>query len=109
MTDVRVPHFAFPLRFVNGAAVVNEQDSLDDIRDCVRAILSYPVGSRIEAPEFGVPDQTFVERGADPAAVIAAVQRWEPRADLAAQADNSNLADLITRLIVEVAEEGTRR
>jgi phage baseplate assembly protein W len=102
MTEI--PHFALPFRFVDGRAVVNEQDSYEDVRDCVRAIVSFPQGSRIELPEFGIPDQTFRENGVDAASVRAAVQRWEPRADATAQADNQDLYVLISTLNLELKE-----
>lgn len=73
------PHFALPFRFVNGRAVVNEQDSPDDVADCVVAIVSCPLGSRVEAPDFGAPDQTFAQT-VDRQQLAAAIRHWEPRA-----------------------------
>lgn len=101
---VEIPHFALPFRFVGGHAAVNEQDSVDDVEACVLAVASYPVGSRIEKPEFGVPDQTFRQGGVDVTALEAAVNRWEPRASAAVIADNSGLADRIGRATVQIKE-----
>lgn len=78
--SVAIPHFAFPFLIVNGSVVVNEQDSTDDVLACVALIASFPIGSRVEKPAFGVPDQTFAQGGADAAVVAAAINRWEPRA-----------------------------
>ena len=76
----QVPHFSLPLRIIDGRAQVNEQDSFDDIRDCVEAVVRCPLGYRPEAPTFGVRDQTFVEGAPDARVVEEAGARWEPRA-----------------------------
>lgn len=105
LVDAVTPHLAVPLRYAGGRIVVNEQDSYEDIRDCVRTIVSFPTGSRIEMPDFGIPDQAFLERGGDPPAVRAAVERWEPRAQAAVEADNADLFVLISRLNLELKEK----
>lgn len=102
--SVERPHFALPFRFTAGAAVVNEQDSVDEIEDCVLAIASYPIGSRIEKPAFGIPDQTFRQGGADPAVIAAAVNQWEPRAAALASVDNTSLAARLSRVTISTKE-----
>lgn len=84
-TEITTPHFAFPFRFAgpNNAAVVNEQDTIDDIIDSVKVLLAYPIGSRADDPDFGIPDILFKQKA--PEAVMAlhdAILRHEPRADL---------------------------
>lgn len=71
------PHFTFPFEF----GVYNEQDSIEDVTACVAAILSCPVGFRVEEPTFGISDQAFRQNGADLSELRGAVTRWEPRAD----------------------------
>lgn len=100
---VEIPHFALPFRIVAGQAVVNEQNSPEEIRDCVAAIVSYTVGSRPERPNFGVEDETFEEGGADPAVYLAAVARFEPRADVHALADPSRLAAYLSSVNLDTA------
>jgi phage baseplate assembly protein W len=73
-----VPHFALPFRIVGTSAVTNEQDSLDDVAACVAAIERYHPGDRVEAPDFGVPDQTFGV-AIDQRAITDAIERYEPR------------------------------
>lgn len=102
MTEI--PHFAVPFQFANGVAAVNEQDSADDIEACVLAIASYTLGSRIEKPDFGVPDQTFRQGGVDGATLAAAITRWEPRADATVDVDNSYLANRISSATVATKE-----
>jgi phage baseplate assembly protein W len=104
MSDIQIPHFSLPFRIHNGSAVVVEQDSTDEILDCVQAICSYPAGSRPEQPDFGIPDQTFRQGGVDTDAIAAAVDQWEPRAHAVASADNSSLADLISQVAVATKE-----
>jgi phage baseplate assembly protein W len=76
-----VPHFALPFRIDNGRAVVNDQDTSDDVVTCVVAVMLCPTGYRAELPEFGIDDPTFREGGPDQEAIATAIQRWEPRAD----------------------------
>ena len=79
MSYPRIPHLALPFRIVDGRAAVTEQDTFEEIRDCVQAIIRTPRGFRLELPDFGVPDQTFHEGGADADEIAAALDRWEPR------------------------------
>lgn len=77
------PHFRFPFKFTAaGPADVMEQDSSEDIAQCVEIILRFPLGMRIDIPEFGISDQTFREKGPDLNELRTAIARWEPRADI---------------------------
>ncbi len=78
MTDV--PHFSLPFRFASSSAAVNEQDSIDEIADCVLAILVCPENFRIELPNFGLADQAFTIPAPSLTAIREAVEAWEPRA-----------------------------
>jgi phage baseplate assembly protein W len=102
VTDI--PHFSLPFRFVGGRAAVNEQDSPDDVADCMLAIASYPIGTRVEKPTFGIPDDTFRQKGIDPAALAAAINAWEKRALTDATLDNSDLVDRVSRATVAPKE-----
>jgi len=96
MTDV--PHFSLPFRFASPAAAVSEQDSLDEIVDCVYAILVCPLGFRVESPLFGLPDPTFAMPTPDLDEIRTAIEDWEPRA--VALLDER--PDLIDELIAHV-------
>jgi phage baseplate assembly protein W len=98
-----VPHFSLPFRIEGGTVATSEQDTLEEIADCVEAVLRTTVGARLELPEFGIPDQSFSLNGADPHAIDAAVQKWEPRAVTAAQANNESLDDFISQITLNVA------
>jgi len=53
MTFAISPHFDLPFRFLkSGGAVVSEQDSFDDVANCVEAICRTPQGFRVDNPDF---------------------------------------------------------
>lgn len=100
-----IPHFALPFRVENGRAVVNEQDTTDDVVTCVVAVLLCPTGYRAELPEFGIDDPTFREGGPDQEAIATAIQRWEPRADTLLETTRDALDELAYYVSVRL---GTR-
>ncbi len=75
-----VPHFSYPFRFSPSRAAVSEQDSLDEIADCVLVTILCPLGFRVELPEFGLNDPTFSTPGTDLEQLRSTVEFWEPRA-----------------------------
>lgn len=75
------PHLKLPFRITGNKAEVVEQDTAEEIAQCVEVVLSYPVGLRIDLPDFGINDQTFREQGPDVDEIRTAILRWEPRAD----------------------------
>lgn len=95
------PKLAFPIRFAGGRPVTVEQDSLDEIAQCVEVALRYPVGFRHDLPEFGTPDQTFRMNGADPDAIRRAVARWEPRVEALVDERPDVFDALVSRVTVE--------
>jgi phage baseplate assembly protein W len=99
MTDL--PHFSLPFRFAPSQAAVNEQDSIDEIADCVLAILMCPLGFRVELPTFGLADPTFTGP-VDTTAIQRTIDQWEPRAHFALSARPDRLDELITRAQVTV-------
>jgi hypothetical protein len=78
VTDI--PHFSLPFRFAGPQAAVNEQDSIEEIADCVVAILLCPLGYRIELPDFGLPDPVFSSPSVDAGQMQQVIETWEPRA-----------------------------
>jgi hypothetical protein len=61
MADEPIPmHFAYPFRWdTTGHAAVNEQDSQEDVVDCVICTILTPRGWRADSPHFGISDPTF--------------------------------------------------
>ena len=81
MADEPTPvHFAFPFRWdPTGHAAVNEQDSIEDVVDCVICSILTPYGWRVDEPEFGITDPTF-SAPIDTGLLMTEVDRDEPRA-----------------------------
>ena len=80
--DIQTPHFKLPFQFggINGGALMNEQDTPEDVVDCIRAIIAFPIDSRHDLPEFGIPDLLF--RQFDEkliGQVRTAIDLWEDR------------------------------
>ncbi|HEX5592017.1 MAG TPA: GPW/gp25 family protein [Solirubrobacterales bacterium] len=91
--SVRVPHLAVPFQITGKSAAVVEQDSDREIRDSVFALLSTRVGSRLEQPEYGIPDELFelLTPGMGAEAILAAIEEWEPRARVLADVEIEEL------------------
>lgn len=71
-------HLAFPIRFADGAAVTVEQDSADHKRDRINVLVHTPLGSRLDDPTFGIPDQLLRAGGVNIDALAEAVGSSEP-------------------------------
>jgi phage baseplate assembly protein W len=106
MSDAVVPHFAFPFSVDrDGAAHVLEQDTLDEVAQCVQVLLATPTGTRMEQPDYGVVDPVF-QVEIDKGEVLRAVEEWEPRAAVALQDDPDKLDVLVRRVQARVAQGG---
>lgn len=82
MPELNTPQIAFPFEILPSGLVREvEQDSLDEIAMSVEIILRFPLGSRAELLNFGVPDLTFRLSTEDLSALLMEhVTRWESRA-----------------------------
>jgi phage baseplate assembly protein W len=68
---------------VNVGALVNEQDTPEDIIDCIKGIIAYPIGTRHDMPEFGIPDLLFKQQGATKIQQLRdVIVEWEERAQI---------------------------
>jgi phage baseplate assembly protein W len=72
-------HLAIPFRIVNGAYATRQQDSDAEASDCVRNILAFEKGSRIEDPDFGIEDPSFESQPIDVDDIAEAIATYEPR------------------------------
>lgn len=78
-STLQVPHLKFPLAIAaDGSFDGVEQDSLDDVRQCVYLIARTPLGSRPASPGSGVNDPTFTTVNGD--LLEATIEDQEPRA-----------------------------
>lgn len=104
---ISIPHFAAPFSFVAGHASVLEQDDPAEIGAAVYNVAVCPQGFRIDLPDFGRPDPSFQAMPLDTAPILAALRRWEPRADLSAEEVDDLLAG-VASVKVEVAPADRR-
>lgn len=94
-----VPKLFVPLQMgAEGGLKTVEQDSEQEIAQCVYAILATERGSRIEEPEFGIADPTFEQGGMDLGEALLATSTWEPRAEVRSEQE---IEDLIADVVFE--------
>lgn len=72
-----------------------EQDSKDEIAQCLFAIFATQPGDRTELPEFGLASQLFRMGGVDLDELREAVEEWEPRADVLTETEFEGLAQRV--------------
>jgi phage baseplate assembly protein W len=100
-----VPHFAHPFSVAGGLVAETEQDSVEEIEDCVEACLRTPVGTRIDEPDYGVPDETFIQLSPNPSVEVYlnAVEEAEPRASLIGE---GAVEDMTKRITISAEQPG---
>lgn len=98
---VAMPHLRFPFSVSNGRTQVVEQNSIQEVTQCVLACLSTPYGSRQDDPEYGVDAGLFSPQSIhqDITPILAAVEEAEPRARLLGSVE---LESLVRRVVIEV-------
>jgi len=79
MPDVTIPHFDLPFRIGTKAAIV-QQDTIEDVTNCVEVCVRTHVGRRKELPQFGIPDLTFRDQPIKMSDVLQQISSNEPRA-----------------------------
>lgn len=101
----QVPHLRVPFVVVNGSASVVEQDTLDEVVQCVQVLLGTPEGTREELPSYGIPDLAFAT-GLDLLGVRHALETWEPRAVSLLEEQIGHDDELLRQLVVTVQQRG---
>jgi phage baseplate assembly protein W len=82
MAEQYIPHLAVPLQVINGQFVTVEQDTDDEVAQCVRNICAFERGFRIEDPDFGINDPTFTTMPIDTEDISTALETYEDRAQV---------------------------
>lgn len=100
-----VPHFDLPFRLSGLHAVEVDQDSIEDITNCVEAVIRTFKGARIELPDFGIDDPTFSLQPLAVQDVVQAVLDQEPRASLLISQHPDQFNQTITDVLVRVSTE----
>jgi phage baseplate assembly protein W len=106
-TTADIPHFDHPFRFGPSLAVVVEQDSPEDIINCVAAILRTELGERVDLPEFGINSPVFETQPIDIAPIIELIVEQEPRAVAVIDQEQDVIDQLIVNLLVNVTQAET--
>ena len=84
---IAIPHLKLPLALVGSKLSQVEQDSVDDIAQCIATIVSTPLGFSDEIPQMGLTMQEFYEGGADVQEIQQQLDTHEPRwSDLVTEA-----------------------
>jgi hypothetical protein len=85
MAELEVPVMEWPFRmggFNQSEIAFVEQDSPEEVAECVAMVFSVEKGSLVDEPKLGLPDPSFQAGGVSEATLLAVAQRWEPRATL---------------------------
>lgn len=98
--DIVTPKLKVPLQIQGKSAAVVEQDSDDEVVQCVIAILRTRIGTRPDDAEMGVPDFAFHQNGADLDVIRATLLKYEPRAKTLS---DQEIEDLVATVSLEVA------
>lgn len=107
MSYFNAPHFDLPFRINKKVAEV-EQDTIDDVYNCVWASLVTPEGWRPEAPDFGMPDLTFETQPLNETLITSKLVQDEPRADVIMSQSPDAFDELIVRVTLDVSTGGTQ-
>lgn len=83
MAAVETPHLKWPFRVAVGRFQVVEQDTIDDVVQCVHVLLNTPLGFRPLAPDVGVIDGLWRSRF-ETDRLVADLGEWEPRGEITA-------------------------
>lgn len=100
-----IPRLKWPLELVGTSLATVEQDSDEDIVQCLKGVLRHRPGDRPDIPALGVPDLAFAEQPLHLEVVQEVLRRHEPRVDVLLTQDPA----LIDQLVAEVKVEWSRR
>jgi hypothetical protein len=103
---VEIPHFEFPFNIAGGKVVEREQDSLDDVANCVRAILLTPEEFRTDIDDFGLADMTFQKQPLPAQGILGDIRIQEPRVSLLIDIRPSIIDELIAEVTLELSPGG---
>lgn len=104
MVDRVIPHLKLPLSLdPNGGLSTLEQDSPEDVTQCVAVLLGTDLGERIEDPDYGIEAGLF-EVATDIGAILDKVEEYEPRAEV--ELNPGEVTDLVRDILAEVRLNG---
>lgn len=94
-------HWSFPFRLAaDGTVATCQQEDDNEIESSMATTILWPAGTRQLNPDFGTPDQAFLNGGADLDEIRNALMINEPRATEAITQDDSQLAQFVSAVTV---------
>lgn len=90
------PHFDLPFRLTGKSFATVQQDSPEDVANCVECIVRTPLGFREDTENFGLDDLTFENQPLNLEEIKTRIQAQEPRATLMLEQDVLNLVNKLT-------------
>ena len=106
-TTVRIPHLSVPLKLRGERFSAHEQNSDEEVGQCVESILRTPIGSRLSVPQFGIPTLEFSPNEDHIPEIINAITLWEPRAQEIITETGETLVEFLAReYILRIESEG---
>lgn len=103
MSSVENPHFDIPFRLLPAGTPVTEQDTFEEIANCVEVIIRTPLGFRDDAPDFGFPNLELLSQPVINQELQEIVDNQEPRASVLLREQPDFYDNLIDRVTVEVS------
>ena len=101
-----VPHLSLPLRMTGDHLAVVDQDTVDELANNVRAIVSFVRGERPEDPGFGIEPILFGTVPLNLSDIEATIAVYEPRATVNVS-ENFDVTDpTADRVSIEVTMPG---
>lgn len=96
------PHLALPLRIVGESFVAVQQDTVEELTTTVAVICAFPLGSRVERPEFGINPPELQDEPLRLTGIEQAVAAYEPRA-VVTVTERPGYVPLAARIQVQVS------
>lgn len=103
MSYVDTPHFNIPFRLRATGAETVEQDSIDDVANCVVVIVSTPIGWRDDNSDFGFNDLAMRRQPIGTEEIAAQISDQDPRALLIVEESPDMRDELIDRIEIGVS------
>jgi phage baseplate assembly protein W len=100
-----IPHFDIPLRYNGATPAVVDQDTVEDIINCVEVAIRTTQGQRIEIPDFGIPDLTFSQQPVPVQEIFDTILKYEPRATILIDQNPSVINQMIAEIKVRVSAQ----
>jgi phage baseplate assembly protein W len=98
--------FKWSMQLASGSLATVEQDSDEDVVQCLKAILMHRPGDRPDIPEMGIHDPTFGEQPLDLSAMHEVLRRHEPRVDVLVQQQPNTIEALVAEVSVNWDRRG---